>query len=130
MCLCGFGGIKIFTKIASVPPIILTPLIFVFCFVGTYAVNYTLGDIYLMVGCGIVGFFLLKMDFAVPPIILGLILGGILEKNFRRALVLADGDWTTFFTRPISCIFIIIALLSIFIPMFKAAWKKRKVKAA
>ena len=113
MGICGFGGIKIFARISSVPEIILTPLIFVFCFVGTFAVNHTVQDIYLMIVCGILGFFLIKMQFSIPPIILGMILGGILEKNFRRALVLPNGDWTTFFTRPISCVFIIIAILSV-----------------
>ena len=98
------------------PEVILNPLIFVFCFVGTFAVNHTVQDIYLMIICGILGFFLIKMQFSIPPIILGMILGGILEKNFRRALVLSGGDWTTFFTRPISCFFIIIAVLSLIYP--------------
>lgn len=126
MGICGFGGIKLFAKISSVPNIILTPLIFVFCFVGTYAVNHTVQDIYLMIVCGILGFFLIKAEFSIPPIILGLILGGILEKNFRRALVLSAGDWTTFFTRPISCAFIIIALVSLFSPLIFSAIKKCK----
>ena len=116
IAVCGFGGLKIFTKIAAVPEVILNPLIFVFCFVGTFAVNHTVQDIYLMIICGILGFFLIKMQFSIPPIILGMILGGILEKNFRRALVLSGGDWTTFFTRPISCFFIIIAVLSLIYP--------------
>ena len=126
MALCGFAGIRIFTKISSVPSIVLTPLIFVFCFVGTFAVNHTVGDIYLMILCGILGFFLIKMEFSIPPIILGLILGGILEKNFRRAMVLSAGDWTTFFTRPISCVFIIIAFLSLIYPFVLAHLKRRK----
>ena len=116
MAICGFGGLKLFTKIASVPEVILNPLIFVFCFVGTFAVNHTVQDIYLMIVCGILGFFLIKMKFSIPPIILGMILGGILERNFRRSLVLSGGDWTTFFTRPISCTFIIIAILSLIYP--------------
>ena len=58
--------------------------------------------------------------------ILGLILGGILEKNFRRAMVLSAGDWTTFFTRPISCVFIIIAFLSLIYPFVLAHLKQRK----
>ena len=130
MGLCGFSGIKLFAKISSVPNIILTPLIFVFCFVGTYAVNHTVQDIYLMIICGILGFFIIKAGFSIPPIILGLILGGILEKNFRRSLVLSAGDWTTFFTRPISCTFIIIAFLSLFSPLIFSALKKRKPQKA
>ena len=125
MAICGFGGVKIFAKISSVPTIILTPLIFVFCFVGTFAVNHTVQDIYLMIICGILSFFLIKTGFSIPPIILGMILGGILEKNFRRAMVLSRGDWTTFFTRPISCAFIIIAMLSLAYPFVLPIIKKK-----
>ncbi|QAT50044.1 C4-dicarboxylate ABC transporter permease [Caproiciproducens sp. NJN-50] len=128
MAICGFGGIKIFTKISSVPEVILDPLIFVFCFVGTFAVNHTIGDVYLMIICGILGYFLIKMDFSVPPIILGMILGNILEKNFRRSLVLAGGDWTTFFTRPISCIFIVLSVLSVFYPFVLPLVKERAAR--
>lgn len=116
MCVCGFAGLPIFAQISKVPSVILNPLIFVFCFVGTFAVNHSVNDIYLMIVCGILGFFMIKADFSIPPIILGLILGGLLEKNFRRALVLSQGHLSTFFTRPISCIFIIISILSLIYP--------------
>ena len=72
------------------------------------------------------------MDFSLPPIILGVILGGMIEKNFRRALILSDGDVGTFFTRPISCVFIILAAVSLFSPVIKTviASKKAKKQAA
>ena len=83
-----------------------------------------------MIVCGILGFFLIKMKFSVPPIILGMILGGILEKNFRRAMVLSGGDWTTFFPRPISCVFIVIAILSLVYPFVLPRLRARKAAKA
>ena len=78
------------------------------------------------------GYVLQKLDFALPPIILGVILGGMIEKNFRRALILSNGDVGTFFTRPISCVFIILAVVSLFSPVIKTviASKKAKKQAA
>jgi putative tricarboxylic transport membrane protein len=116
MGILGFAGLRIFSKLMMIPKKIMTPMIFVFCFVGTYALNHDINDIILMIIVGIVGFFLLKINFTVPPIILGLILGNIAESNFRRALVISDGSPLIFFQRPVSCIFIIIAFLSLVYP--------------
>jgi putative tricarboxylic transport membrane protein len=116
MGILGFAGLRIFSKLMMIPKKIMTPMIFVFCFVGTYALNHDINDIILMIIVGILGFFLLKINFTVPPIILGLILGNIAESNFRRALVISDGSPLIFFQRPISCFFIIIAFLSLVYP--------------
>lgn len=132
MALIGFSGIKIFSKIVGVQNYILIPIIFVFCFVGTFALNHNVNDIYLMIICGIIGYFILKMDFTIPPIILGLILGKTIENNFRRSLSLSEGNLMIFFTRPISCVLIVIAVISLFYPFFfpiiKEKLAKRKAK--
>ena len=96
------------------------------------ACNRSLNDVYMMIIAGIVGYVLQKLDFALPPIILGVILGGMIEKNFRRALILSNGDVGTFFTRPISCVFIVLAVVSLFSPVIKTviASKKAKKQAA
>ena len=116
MALIGFSGIKFFAKIVSVPSTIITPIIFVFCFIGTFALNHNIYDILLMVLCGFIGYFFIKMEFAVPPVILGLILGGIIESNYRRSMALSDGNPLIFFQHPISCVLIIISILSLFYP--------------
>ena len=132
MGLLGFAGIRLWSRVLDIPQKILLPLIFTFCFVGTYACNRSLNDVYMMIIAGIAGYVLQKMDFSLPPIILGVILGGMIEKNFRRALILSDGDVGTFFTRPISCVFIILAAVSLFSPVIKTviASKKAKKQAA
>ena len=132
MGILGFAGIRLWSRVLDIPQKILLPLIFTFCFVGTYACNRSLNDVYMMIIAGIAGYVLQKMDFSLPPIILGVILGGMIEKNFRRALILSDGDVGTFFTRPISCVFIILAAVSLFSPVIKTviASKKAKKQAA
>ena len=72
--ILGFCGIRIFAKIGNLPQKWLTPLIFTFCTVGTFALNNNYGDVIFMLAAGIVGYFLLKLDFSMPPIILGLLL--------------------------------------------------------
>lgn len=126
MCILGFGGIRIFSKITSVPKEILTPVVFVFCCVGTFCMNHNINDIYFMLLAGAVGFVLLKMDFAMPPVILGLILGPTVEKNLQKSLVLSDGSFKIFFQHPISCVLLIVAFLSLFIPVITYLVEKNK----
>ena len=77
---------------------------------------------------GIVAFFLMKLEFPMPPVILGLILGNTLEKNLQRSLMVSKGSFTIFFTRPISMGLLIIAFLSIFLPLIMRI-VKTKVKS-
>lgn len=133
MCLFGFAGIRIFSKIVSIPDVILTPMIFIFCFVGTFAMNHNINDIYLMIIAGVLGYFMLKMDFCVPPLILGLILGNTLESNLRRTLVLSDGSLAIFLERPIALVLLLAAFFSliypIVLPYIKERMLAKKVRA-
>ena len=125
MCLLGYGAIRIFSKISLVPMKWLNPIVFVFCVVGTYAINNNIYDVFLMIGAGIVGYFLIKLDFCMPPIILGLILGGTVEENLRRTLVLSDGSFSIFLSHPIALVLLAIAAISLLSPIFLNLWKKR-----
>lgn len=125
MCLLGYGAIRIFSKIRLVPMKWQNPIVFVFCVVGTYAINNNIYDVFLMIGAGIVGYFLIKLDFCMPPIILGLILGGTVEENLRRTLVLSDGSFSIFLSHPIALVLLAIAAISLLSPIFLNLWKKR-----
>lgn len=125
MAIIGFSGIKFFSKIVNVPNHLMTPIIFVFCFVGTFAINHNINDVYLMIICGILGYFIIKMEFSIPPIILGLILGATIENNYRRAMALSDGNAWIFFQRPISCVLLIIGIISLFYPLFFPIIKRK-----
>ena len=125
MCILGYGAIRGFAKIGNVSNTYLTPIVFVFCVVGTYALNNNILDIFMMMIFGAVAFFLIKCDFPMPPIILGLILGNLAEKNLQRALVISDGSISIFFTRPISLVLIIISVFSLLWPIIHPLLKKK-----
>ncbi|AZO93920.1 tripartite tricarboxylate transporter permease [Halocella sp. SP3-1] len=125
MFLFQFYGIKFFVKILKVPREYLSPIILMFCVIGAYGVGNKIFDVYLLIGFGILGYFLSKYNFGTAPVVLGMILGGIAESNFRRGMILFRGDWTVFFTRPISLLFLILSLISLLIPLIR---KKRDNK--
>lgn len=120
--LCGLRG---FVKILTVPKNILLPIIVCLCMVGAFACNNRFFDVISMVLFGIIGFLLLKMGFNLPPMILGFILAPTIETNLRRGLQLSNGDLSPFVTRPISAVFLAIALLSIIISVYSTVKKGR-----
>jgi putative tricarboxylic transport membrane protein len=99
--------------VLRVPRHIMMPIVFVLCVIGPYAITQRIFDIWVMVGAGLVGFVLREMRFPMAPLVLGLILGDLLDKNLRRALTLSDGDPTPFLTRPISAALWLVTLLLI-----------------
>jgi putative tricarboxylic transport membrane protein len=95
----------------------LMPVIFVLCTVGAFSIASRTFDVWIMLVFGVLGFVLREMKYPMAPLILGIVLGDILDKNLRRGLVLSDGDLTPFFTRPISIILWGSALLFIALSM-------------
>lgn len=93
---------KLLVQVLRVPTTIIVPIIFVLCVIGTFALAGRLFDVWTMLLFGVLGFVLRQFRFPVAPLVLGIVLGDLLEKSFRRGLVLSDGDLTPFFTRPIS----------------------------
>ena len=89
------------------------PIVLVLCAVGSYAITERLFDVWVMVGFGLLGYALREMKYPMAPLVLGIILGDILDKNMRRGLVLSDGDPTPFFTRPISVVLALVTLATI-----------------
>ena len=114
--------IGVWVKLLTIPYRHLYPAILVFCCIGVYSVNNTVFDIYLTAIFGILGYMFTKLQCEAPPLLLGFVLGPMMEENFRRALLLSRGDFTVFVTRPLSgCLLltalILVALVSI--PAFK-----------
>jgi putative tricarboxylic transport membrane protein len=97
--------------VLRVPRSIMMPIVFVLCVIGPYAITQRLFDVWVMIGFGLIGFLMREMKYPMAPLVLGVILGDILDKNLRRALTLSDGDLTPFFTRPISAVLWIVTLL-------------------
>ncbi len=119
MLFTQFLLIRVFTKIAMVPQTVLVPIVLTLCAVGSYALNNTLFDVWALFVFGIIGFLLMKCGVPVSPLILGIILGHTLETELFRAFEL-ESSWTTFFTRPISCFFFLVALASIIFSIYQS----------
>jgi putative tricarboxylic transport membrane protein len=93
---------KLLIQVLRVPQALIVPIIFVLCTVGSFAIAGRVFDIYVMLAFGLIGYVLRHFGYPMAPLVLGIVLGDLFEKNLRRALVLSDGDLTPFFTRPIS----------------------------
>src|SRR4051794_14889060 len=118
----GLFLIKPLLLVLKIRRTVLMPIIFLLCTVGAFASASRLFDIYCMIAIGIGAFFLRRRGYQMAPFVLGLVLGGLLDKSLRRGLVLSDGSLEPFFTRPISIGFatVTILILLLYIPAFKA----------
>ncbi|ALS20794.1 MULTISPECIES: tripartite tricarboxylate transporter permease [Paenibacillus] len=109
--------VKIFAKIIETPPKYLIPMIIAISIFGVYAVQVSVFDLMLLIVCGLVGYFFTQHDFPLAPIVLGLVLGPMIENNLRRALITTNGNYMIFVERPGSLILLSIAALWILIPI-------------
>ncbi|MEM1419090.1 MAG: tripartite tricarboxylate transporter permease [Pseudomonadota bacterium] len=111
--------IPIFLWMLRMPFTILAPLIFVLSVVGTYAAYQNMFDVWLMLLFGFGFYFLRILDYPVAPAVLAIVLGPIAEPTLRQSLLLSDGDWSIFFTRPIAGPITVVAIILILLPVFK-----------
>jgi len=116
----GFILVRPLIKVLLVPRERLMPIVFVLCVVGAFAITSRVFDIYVMLFFGLVGFIMRELKFNMAPLILGLVLGDLLEKNLTRGLVLSGGSIVPFFTRPVCMVLAALTILSILwsIPAF------------
>jgi len=130
LLIFGLTGIRIFTKIVECPKAILIPLIIVFSAVGTYAIQNNPVHITWMLGFGVIGYFMKVYGFQVGPVILGVILGPMMDSNYRRAMIGARGDIGTFLwdfvSHPISLVLTIAFLVLLISQTPIGAWLKRQ----
>jgi putative tricarboxylic transport membrane protein len=104
---------NVLIKVLMVPKPVILPVIFVLCVVGSFAIASRLFDVWVMLGFGVLGYVLRRFKYPVAPLVLGMVLGDLMEKGLRRGLVLSDGNLTPFFTRPISAVLWITIVLVI-----------------
>ncbi|MEX1056549.1 MAG: tripartite tricarboxylate transporter permease, partial [Natronospirillum sp.] len=109
----GLSMTKLLVKVLSVPREKLMPVVYVLCVIGSFAISQQMFDVYVMVFFGLVGYVLREMKYPMAPIVLGIILGTLLDTNLRRGLALTGGDITPFFTRPVSLVLCLISVLAI-----------------
>ena len=117
--------IGVWVRLLKVPYRLLFPAIMTFSAIGVYSLNNSAFEIYLAAMFGIVGFILIKLGFSPAPMLLGFVLGPMMEDNLRRSMVMGRGDPSVFFTRPISLGFIIATVLILIIVAVPAIQKRR-----
>ena len=124
----GLGGAKLFSKVLMVPNYVLSPIILVLCMVGTYALHNNMADVWIMLACGIVGYKMKEYGFAAAPIVLGLVLGELIEISLRRSLIVFGNNPLVFFTRPWSAAFIFLTILGLCSPAIRTWFETRGQK--
>lgn len=124
--------IGVWVNMLRIPYRILYPAILVLIVIGTYSIRNSLFDVYQLLAFGVLGYLMRALDFPIAPLVLGLVLGPIMEENFRRSMMLGDGDFFTFLSRPISgglfAVIVVILLVQILIPIRSALARRRASK--
>jgi putative tricarboxylic transport membrane protein len=105
--------VRFWLSVFKIPYVVLFPSILFFCCIGTFSINNNLDDVFITAAFGLVGYMFLRLKLEAAPLLLGFILGPMLEENFRRALLLSRGNFTSFLTRPISGS--LLALVAVFV---------------
>ena len=112
--------IPLWVQLLRIPPRILYPLILLFCILGSYSVNNNILDVYVMILCGVAGYVLRKLEYEIAPLCLAFVLGPIMENSFRQSLLISDGSFGIFVTRPIAGLTLLISAL-----LLAFSWTKR-----
>ena len=123
----GWGLIKTARSVLHVPRSILMPVILLFCVVGAFAINNSLFDVSVMVGFGLLAYFMEANGFPIAPTILGIVLGGMLEQNLVSSLIKAGGNPVAFVDRPVAAI-LALATVVVWLSPLLLAWRKRAAK--
>lgn len=121
--------IRIFTRILAVPNWALVPVIAIITSIGVYAVHATTFDLFLMVAIGIFGYILRKLDFPLSPLLLGFILGGLMEQNLRRALSISNGELGILWSSPIAIGTWVLVAVMLTLPLLRI-WRRRARREA
>mgnify|MGYP005829072903 CR=1 FL=1 len=121
----GLLGARVVSKVMDTPMGILMPIILILCVVGTYSIRNSYFDLGVLILFGVIGFLFNKLAIPAAPLVLGFILGPLVETNLRRSLVLSEGDFLVFFTRPISGVFLVLTVLIFVAPLLGKLFKKK-----
>jgi putative tricarboxylic transport membrane protein len=122
--LIGLYGNRAFIKMVSVSDTVLYPFIVVVALIGTYSVNGSLFDVASCIGFGILGWILKRYGYPPAPVVLGIVLGKLIEYSFRRGVIM--GGYSVFYTDTLAFIVLLLAMLSFSYPLIRAGWSRYK----
>jgi putative tricarboxylic transport membrane protein len=116
--------VPLFAAILRIPFAILTPVIVAVCAVGAYSVHSSMVDVWYMVLFGVVGYVFKKLDYPLAPLVLALVLGDLAENALRQSLIMSQGSFLIFFTRPIAGAISAVALFFFLLPVITPMWRR------
>lgn len=129
----GLLAVRFSGMILRIPRNVLMPIILTFCIVGAYAINNSLFDVGVMVVMGIIGYFMERYGIPVAPVVLGIVLGPIVERNFMFSVIRTDWNLLLFFSRPISAILVVVTLIAWYMAFIKPSldrWRAGRAATA
>ena len=118
--------IGIWIKLLTVPYRVLFPAILLFCCIGSYSLNNNVFDVFMTIPFAILGYVFKKLECEPAPLLLGFVLGKLMEEYLRRAMTISRGDWSVFVTRPLSASLLAVAAIMLVIVFLPAIAKKRE----
>jgi len=101
------------------------PVVVLLCLVGVYSINNSILDVWLMIGFGVLGYVMRRLEFDIAPLVLALVLGPMMERSFREAMMIGHGELSVFLARPISASFLAVGILVMVVPPVVRAVKGR-----
>ena len=117
--------LPLMARVMRLPDAVIAVGIMAFAVLGAFAIRNLMFDVYLMLGFGLVGYLMKKLRFPVAPIVLAMVLGYLVESNYRTALVSSQGDYMIFITDPVSLLFLVLSLVSLLTPLWRWLQKRR-----
>lgn len=130
MCLIGYFWIRLVVKVLTIPQPIIIAIVVLFCIVGAYAERNNFADVAMILVFGVVGYLFERFRFPIAPMVLGTILGPLAETSFLRSMIRYGNDWTVFFSRPISCVFLLLAIIAFAFPLLSRIRQRRALVPA
>ncbi len=121
-------GIRLFVKVLLVPPHLLSVAVLVMCVIGSFAIRHSVFDVYTLAAAGLMGYLLIRARIPITPVVLGLVLGPTLEKEYRTAVILSEGQHDIFYTSPTALLFFALALAVIGLQAFASMRARTQTK--
>ena len=122
--LVGSLFLPLMARTVMLPDGVIAAGIMGFAILGAFAIRNLMFDVWLTLAFGAIGYVMKKLDFPVAPVILAMVLGYLIESNYRTALVSSQGDYSIFLTDPVSLLFLVLSLVSVLVPL-RRAWRRR-----
>lgn len=130
MIVIGLAGARLWAQVANIPRPAIAAMVATICLIGAYASENSMFPVWVMTAFGIIGYVLRKARIPLAPVVLALVLGEMMETNFRRALVISKGGFDIFYTHPLTLILLIVAVLSFAVPGINEFRARRKARSA